>query len=126
MSNYFSSGMFFSKKFGSSYAFFQKKTIVIFIENLLSSILSTVLHILLCVKSVPIRSLSDPYFPAFGMNTEKPLRILSECRKIRTRKTPNTDTFHTVYQRKGLFAKRTFSDHLVFWSSYVFLKTAFW
>ena len=32
---------------------------------------------------------SGPYFPAFGLNTER----YSECGKIRTRKTLNTDTF---------------------------------
>ena len=52
-----------------------------------------------CVKSVRIRSISSPYFPGFEQNTERygviP-RIHSECEKIRTRKTPNTDTFHAV------------------------------
>ena len=46
-----------------------------------------------CVKT-------GPYFNAFGLNTERysvPLRILSKCGKVRTRKTPNTDTFHVVY-----------------------------
>ena len=50
-----------------------------------------------CVKSTHSRSYSGPHFPAFGLNTEKQavsLRIQSECRKIRTRITPNTDTFH--------------------------------
>ena len=40
-----------------------------------------------------------PFFPAFGLNMEKysvSLLIQSECGKIRTRKTPNTDTFHAV------------------------------
>ena len=40
-----------------------------------------------------------PYFPAFGLNTERygvSLRIQYKCRKIRTRITPNTDTFHAV------------------------------
>ena len=49
-----------------------------------------------CEKSVLILSFSGLYFPAFGLNTEiysVNLRIQSECRKIRTRKTPNTDTF---------------------------------
>ena len=46
-----------------------------------------------CVKSVRILSFSGPYFPAFGLNI---LRIQSECGKIWTRKTPNTDTFHPV------------------------------
>ena len=45
-----------------------------------------------CVKSVRIRSFSGPYFPAFGLHS----RIQSECGKIRTRKTTNTDTFHAV------------------------------
>ena len=39
-----------------------------------------------CVKSVPIRSFSGPYFPAFRPSVEK----------TRTIKTPNTDTFHLV------------------------------
>ena len=39
-----------------------------------------------------IQSISGPYFPAFGVNTEGvPLRIQSECGKIWTRKTSNTD-----------------------------------
>ena len=47
------------------------------------------------VKGVRIRSYSGLYFPAFGLNTERYgvcLRIQSECQKIRTRITPNTDT----------------------------------
>ena len=53
----------------------------------------------LCVKSVRIWSYSGPYFPAFGLNTERYAvshRSQSECGKIRTRVTPNTDTFHAV------------------------------
>ena len=52
-----------------------------------------------CVKSIRIRSFSGPYFPAFGLNAERysvSLRIYSECGEIRTRKTPNTDTFNAV------------------------------
>ena len=52
-----------------------------------------------CVKSVRIRSYSGPYFPAFGLNTERysvSLRILSKCGKMLTRITPNTDTFYAV------------------------------
>ena len=51
------------------------------------------------VKSVRIRSFPGPYFPAFGLNTERygvSFRIQSECGKIRTRKSPNTVTFHAV------------------------------
>ena len=42
---------------------------------------------------------SGPYFPAFGLNTERygvSLRIQSEYGKIWTRKTPYFDNFHTV------------------------------
>ena len=52
-----------------------------------------------CVNSVRIQSFSGPYFPAFGLNPERhgvSLCIQSKCRKIRTRKIPNTDTFHAV------------------------------
>ena len=52
------------------------------------------------VKSVRIRSYSGMYFPAFELNMERyrvNLRVQSECEKIRTRITPNTDTFHAVY-----------------------------
>ena len=52
-----------------------------------------------CVKSVRIRSYSGPHFPAFGLNTERysvSLRMQSKCGKMRTRITPNADTFYTV------------------------------
>ena len=52
-----------------------------------------------CVKNVRIRSYSGPYFPAFRLNTERysvSLHIQSKCGKIRTRITPNTDTFYAV------------------------------
>ena len=54
-----------------------------------------------CVKTVCIRSCSGPYFSVSRLNTERygvSLRIQCECRKIPTRKTPNTDAFHTVEQ----------------------------
>ena len=57
------------------------------------------------VKIVRIRSFSGPHFPAFGLNTERYglfLLIQSECVKTRTRKTPNTDTFHTFHAVKVL------------------------
>ena len=50
------------------------------------------------MKSVLIRIFCSPYFPAFGLNTERysvSLRIRSECGKMRTRKTPNTGTLRT-------------------------------
>ena len=54
------------------------------------------------VKNVRIWSFTDPHFPAFGLNMEiysVNLRIQSECRKMRTRKTPNKDTIHAVLQQ---------------------------
>ena len=52
-----------------------------------------------CIKGVRIRSFSGWYSPAFGLNMEVysvNLCIQSECGKIRSRKTPNTDTFHAL------------------------------
>ena len=52
-----------------------------------------------CVKSVCVPSYSSPYFPSFGLNTERyrvSLRIQSECWKIGSRITPNMDNFHVV------------------------------
>ena len=56
-----------------------------------------------CLISVRIWIFSCQYFPTFGILTEYrdilcsvSFRIQSECGKIRTRKTPNTDTFHAV------------------------------
>ena len=52
------------------------------------------------VKNVCIRSFFSSYFPAFGLNTERYsvfVYIQSLCAKIRTKKIPNTDTFHAVY-----------------------------
>ena len=47
------------------------------------------------MKSVHTRSFASPYFPTFGLKTER-YGFKSECGKIQTRKTPNMDTFHTV------------------------------
>ena len=60
------------------------------------------------VKSVGIWSYSGPYFPAFGLNTERygvSHRIQSECGKMRTRITPNTDTFYAVIDIHGAWPK---------------------
>ena len=62
-----------------------------------------------CVKSVRMRYFSGPYFPALGLNTEKYFR--SECGKILTRKTPNTDTFHAVNSR--LYRRGLSERHLL-------------
>ena len=58
-----------------------------------------------CVKSVRIRSYSGPHFSAFGLNTDRygaSLRIQSEYEKMRTRITPNTDTFYAVSQMEKI------------------------
>ena len=61
------------------------------------------------------RIFSGPYFPAFGLNTERyavSLRIQSKCGKIWTRKTPNTSTFHavTVLTLKQTLLPNTFEE----------------
>ena len=59
-----------------------------------------------CVKSVRIQSFSGPRCSAFGFNTARYgvlLRIQSKCGKIRTRITPNTDTYHAM----------TYSSHCI-------------
>ena len=48
-------------------------------------------------KNVRIKSYSGPYFPAFGMNTER------YSGKIQIRITPNTDTFYAVVILQTLF-----------------------
>ena len=56
------------------------------------------------MKSVNIQSYSGSYFPAFGLNTERytgSLRIKSECGKMQTRITPNTETFSPVDTAKN-------------------------
>ena len=53
-----------------------------------------------CVRNVRIRDFFCSHFPAYGLNRERYLvspSIQSNCGKLRTRKTPNTDTFHAVY-----------------------------
>ena len=45
---------------------------------------------------------SGPYFPAFGLNTERygvSLPIQSECGKMWTRIIPNADTFHAMVRQ---------------------------
>ena len=59
--------------------------------GLLISLSYTHLLSLHCVKNVRIWSFPGPHFPAFGLNTER-----YEVGKIRTRKTPNMDSFYTV------------------------------
>ena len=52
-----------------------------------------------CVKSVHIQSFCGPYFPVFGLTTERYsvyLCIQSERGKTQTRKTPSTGTFRAL------------------------------
>ena len=61
-----------------------------------------------CVKSVRIRSYSGPHFSAFELNTERygvSLRIQSQCWKMPTRITPNTDTFYAKFSILRLFMR---------------------
>ena len=56
------------------------------------------------VKRARIRSYFGPHFPAFRLNTERyevSPRMQSKCGKIRTKISPNTDTFQTVYETAG-------------------------
>ena len=58
-----------------------------------------------CLKSFRIRSYSGPYFPAFGLSMERygvSLHTHSECGKMQSKITSNTDTFHAVYVCKNL------------------------
>ena len=55
------------------------------------------------LKKYLIRSYSIQHFPAFRLNTERnsaSLRSHSECGKMQTRITPNTDSFHAVTDKK--------------------------
>ena len=56
-----------------------------------------------CVKSLHIRSFSGLYFTAFELNTGNQ----SKYGKIRTTKTPTTDTFYSVYT-KMMFSVQDF------------------
>ena len=65
-----------------------------------------------CMKNVLIRSYSVPHFSEFGLNTER-YRVSpcthSECGKMRTRITLNTDTFYAVIIVVSLIFFKQFS-----------------
>ena len=70
------------------------KTLALVVERLFCKCETT--H---CVKSVRNRNFSGPYFPAFGLNTERysvSLRIQSKYGETLAKKISNTDTFHAV------------------------------
>ena len=83
------------------------------------------------MKRVRVRSFSGPYFPEFGLNTEKYfvfLRVQPEYGKIRTRKNPNTDTFHAVLLvtfRSTALLKKTPTQVFSFESFTLFLSPIF-
>ena len=63
-------------------------------------------------RPIAIRSFYDPHLSACGLNTKRysvSVRIQSESGKIRTRKTPKSDTFHAVilfkFRQKHFFRK---------------------
>ena len=88
--------------------------------------ISTVCNILR--KSVPIWCFSGPYFPAFGLNTERDgvfLFIQSECGKIRTRKTPNTDTTFSLRFSADETLKEVFKLSIDLFKSYAILYQSF-
>ena len=70
-----------------------------FTQCMLSWLLQLLVKDWHCVKIVRIWSFSGPYFPTFGLKTERCVSLCfqSECGRWRTRKTPNTDTFHAVW-----------------------------
>ena len=79
--------------------------------------------------SVHIRSYSGPDFPTFKLDTEKysvSLRIQSECGKIWTRITPNTDTFYAAKTNSNnlIVPSRTkFSKKISHWRVDINCKT---
>ena len=78
-----------------------KKTFMLFL-----GILEKIITKRHCVKSVRIRNYSGLYFPAFGLNTERYFVSLfneSEYGKIRTRITPNMDTFYVMCDKQKKF-----------------------
>ena len=63
------------------------------------------MSLLFTVWKVSVFGLFLVLFFVFGLNTERcrvSLRIKSECGKIRTRKTPNTDTFYAMKRFKKI------------------------
>ena len=75
------------------------------------------------MKSVRIWSYSGLYFPVFGLNTKRysaSFRIHSECRKKRTRITPNTNTFYAVAVSHVSFMSKREFERLQFWLQMLF------
>ena len=65
-------------------------------------------HTVRCLKTICNQGFSGPYFPAFRLNTERYfvfLRIQSKCRKKRTIKNFETDTFYQVRRVTASYSK---------------------
>ena len=125
-------------------------------DNIKFNILETLFFVALFTRVAPLslvanqrcstlrkkcRSFSDLFFPTFELNTEicsVYLRIQSECEKIRTRKTRNTDFFHAKELQKELkelqlkvfkiparrlFSVRLLARHYSVAKSYTFVYT---
>ena len=75
-----------------------------------------------CVKSVRIQNFTGQYFPKFRLNMETysvSLRIQSEIGKIRTKKTPNTNTFHAVLVSELTITTFKITANFCFFFTYV-------
>ena len=85
------------------------------------------------LKIVRNRKFPGTYFPAFGLNTERYnvyLRIQRQFRKIRTRKTPNTETFtqwkllrRSPYYRQIKWKSREKRDMLPMEIAWIYIAT---
>ena len=93
-----------------------------FTENPLLILILILTH---CVKSDRFRSFSGPYFPAFGLNTERysvSLFIQYECGKMRTRKTPNTETFYEVTVCANMYSFYSYCFYILLFLLLTFLQ----
>ena len=80
------------------------------------------------------KDFSGPYFPAFGLNTEiytVNFRIQSECRKTRTRKSLNRDTFYryktcSTYSAKFQTLSNCYDYFLRFQYFLIYLENFLW
>ena len=74
-----------------------------------------------CPYSELFSSAFFPHFPVFGLKTERhvlSLHIQSECRKMQTRITPNTDTFYPVTSVRPFF-DFIIIQNKVLWENYL-------
>ena len=66
------------------------------------------------MKSIHIWRFSGLHFHTFGLNTERSY----ECEKIRTRKTPNMNTFHAVLRTWYIWQKK-YTVIFIYWKRVV-------